>query len=171
MCKAVGVATHLTWLWMFSWSFICSFNMFRDFTSRTRNSVPTRQEDRLNLIKRFVASLLMPVAVVLAVVVTTLILTEGENIGYGENLCYLDTPLTVGLAVLAPMTLVVGCNVVFFTLTVLNIERIRHLHHHVTSSDTRNLLVYVKLSSLTGAFWTMALVGEVTDMDFLRYLF
>ncbi|CAL1534219.1 unnamed protein product [Lymnaea stagnalis] len=155
---------------MFSWSFICSFNMFRVFTSRTRSSAMTRLEVGRNLIKRCVVSFLMPVLVVLAVVVTTLLLTEGEKIGYGEKLCYLDKPLIVGLAVLGPMTLVVGSNVVFFTLTVLNIESIRHLQHHVTSSDTRNLLVYVKLSSLTGAFWTMAVVAEVTDMDFLRFV-
>ncbi|KAH9514382.1 hypothetical protein Btru_025063 [Bulinus truncatus] len=94
LCQAVGVLTHFFWLWMFTWTFICSFRMAKIFTSpMASGGVSTREQD-VAFLRTAAASLGFPAAVVVLTVVTSFI-TSGYP-GYGRMSCYLDSVLTIG---------------------------------------------------------------------------
>ncbi|KAH9508458.1 hypothetical protein Btru_055271 [Bulinus truncatus] len=171
-CTAVGIATHWLWLWMFSWSFICSHRMFQVFTatSNTRHE-STNVTGRVR--RRTVVSLLPPTMVTLCVVLVSYVTSEGSNIGYGTSSCYLDSGDLIVICVVAPLILITCSNLTFFLITVYKIYQTRHLQSSSTSVINENnkyLFIYAKLSTLTGAFWTVAVVAEALDNDVLQYI-
>uniref|UniRef100_A0A2C9KSI4 G-protein coupled receptors family 2 profile 2 domain-containing protein n=1 Tax=Biomphalaria glabrata TaxID=6526 RepID=A0A2C9KSI4_BIOGL len=168
LCTAVGVLTHSCWLWMFTWTFICSFNMFRIFTAKTRITISSQQQN-LQLFKTIAGSLTCPVCVVAIVIVASHLTSDGTKLGYGDGVCYLDSTLLLGLSLVLPLALFLTCNMVFFLTTVISIYRIHKLQSSdkPNSSDKKNLFIYMKLSSMTGTFWIMAIVSEATDSDVL----
>ncbi|XP_059168687.1 adhesion G protein-coupled receptor E3-like [Physella acuta] len=118
LCTAVGVSTHFLWLWMFTWTFICSFQMFRVFTAI---NIP-------------------------------------------------NYTLNQRVSMVAPLMLVVVCNLVFFTITVVKIHSVALLQSNDRREDRKNLFVYAKLSSMTGAFWVLGVIDGAVDVSALRYV-
>ncbi|XP_059173746.1 putative adhesion G protein-coupled receptor E4P [Physella acuta] len=172
LCTAVGVSTHFLWLWMFTWTFICSFQMFRVFTAKTRGSALTSREETCQFVRQVCLSLLAPLLVVTSVIVTSLATNDDGGTGYGNTVCYLDSTLLIGVALVLPLSLIIVTNLTFFITTVVIIYRVGQLQSkdHARREDRKNLFVYAKLSSMTGAFWIFAIVAEATDLSALRFL-
>ncbi|KAK7005143.1 adhesion G protein-coupled receptor E4P, partial [Biomphalaria glabrata] len=93
MCTVLGVVTHFLWLWMFSWSFLCSYHMFQVFTSSTRR--PSSQQHLFMAWKKILFSLTCPSAIILTTVVGSYLASSGKEIGYGRFSCYLNSTLLV----------------------------------------------------------------------------
>ncbi|CAL1536663.1 unnamed protein product, partial [Lymnaea stagnalis] len=170
MCTFFGMSTHFMWLWMFVWTFICSASMFRVFTAKTRSSGAGNATT--HLIKLVTLSLVFPALVVAAVVTGSYFATSGAQIGYGDAQCYLDSPLLIGITLAGPLVLITAGNMALFILTVRKIHKIRRLvRSDAASRDSKtNLYIYAKLSTMTGAFWALAIVAELLDADILRYI-
>ncbi|KAH9514456.1 hypothetical protein Btru_025304 [Bulinus truncatus] len=168
VCIAVGMLTHFTWLWMFSWTLICCYRMFRNFTFQSRPDRMSGHGQGSRFVKTTVLSLAVPLAIVMATVLTSW-LTSGQ-IGYGKYVCYLDSTTPVGISMAGPIMFITVCNTVFFLLTVVHIYRIRKLLDigRVTKDDQTLFFVYVRLSSLTGIFWILAVLSEAIDNQILR---
>ncbi|XP_059173702.1 uncharacterized protein LOC131954184 [Physella acuta] len=98
--------------------------------------------------------------------------SDGRQVGYGQWRCYLDSTLLVELTMIGPLALVTICNVTFFGVTVYKIQEVRGLQVSQLGrrDDVTNLYVYVKLSSMTGAFWLLAILAEASDNSVLRYV-
>uniref|UniRef100_A0A2C9LC99 G-protein coupled receptors family 2 profile 2 domain-containing protein n=1 Tax=Biomphalaria glabrata TaxID=6526 RepID=A0A2C9LC99_BIOGL len=92
VCTTIGVCIHFCWIWAFTWTFICSYSMFKVFTSKTR---PSHKSNSLKLqtIKRFLISLAVPIVIIASVVIISMVTTNGNNIGYGTTSCFLDTAI------------------------------------------------------------------------------
>ena len=69
----------------------------------------------------------------------------------------------------APLSAILLCNYILFGVTVVHIHRVTSLHASDTPEEKSHILVYVKLSSMTGAFWLIAIVAEAIDNDAMRY--
>ncbi|XP_055874790.1 putative adhesion G protein-coupled receptor E4P [Biomphalaria glabrata] len=167
MCTVLGVVTHFMWLWMFSWSFLCSYHMFQVFTS---NSVrPSSQQDRFKFWKKILFSLTCPTVIIVTTVVCSYLVSAGQEIGYGRFSCYLNSTLLVGLTVAGPLSLVTLTNVVFFSVAVQKIHSVRKLQS-IFKQNERNpeWLIYVKMSSVTGAFWAVAILAAALDNTILK---
>ena len=173
-CTVLGVATHYSWLSMFCWSFACCFHMFRVFTAKTRmagrDSASAR---RLFLMKRVVFTAGIPAVVVTSLMVGVNTSTGGQDIGYGKRSCYLDSAFLVGVATVLPLAVATLCNVVFFTVAVYKIYSVRKLQSNdmAKKENTKNLFVYIRLSTLTGVCWTIAIIAEAADNDPLRFIY
>uniref|UniRef100_A0A2C9KIY5 G-protein coupled receptors family 2 profile 2 domain-containing protein n=1 Tax=Biomphalaria glabrata TaxID=6526 RepID=A0A2C9KIY5_BIOGL len=91
LCQVIGVVTHFLWLWMFSWSFMCSYHMYHVFTANT----PTYSAGSTThgLRKSVCGSFVLPATAVIAVIVYSYWATQGRQVGYGNVMCYLDLPL------------------------------------------------------------------------------
>ncbi|XP_012946868.1 uncharacterized protein LOC106014204 [Aplysia californica] len=171
VCIGSGILTHFLWLCMFCWSFVCCFRVFKVFTSETRlNRMPwiTR---KCELGKSWAFCLIVPCVIIGAVTAVSYTITKGHSIGYSR--CYLDSAMLIGLAMMMPIGLVVLGNLIFFSVTIVKIRSVLQLHPGRTNgrNEEKNLFcVYIKLSFLTGAFWTLAIVSEVLDSDPLRYM-
>ncbi|KAK0066811.1 adhesion G protein-coupled receptor E4P, partial [Biomphalaria pfeifferi] len=166
LCKALGMITHFLWLWMFSWSFICSYHMFKVFAAKTRpppltNSFP-------GLWKRILVSLAVPSTVISSTAAFSYLKSNGKEIGYGNFECFLNSVYLVGLTVVGPLSVVTLCNIVFFATTVYNIYVVRSLQSSLNQVRQQNdWFVYARLSSVTGAFWAVAVVSEALDNNVL----
>ncbi|GFR88873.1 G-protein coupled receptor Mth2 [Elysia marginata] len=165
LCKVVGVTTHFLWLNMFCWAVVCCFHMFQTFTSKTRSGAPTDREKILSYVKKFLFCTITPMAVI-AIIMITSNLTKGDgSIGYGRYSCYLDSQLLAVFGMVTPLSLMVIANIIFFVVTVSKIRSVRKLQGNmdVTPGAPKDIYVYVKLSSLTGGFWILAVAAEYLD--------
>ncbi|XP_059168135.1 uncharacterized protein LOC131950077 [Physella acuta] len=70
------------------------------------------------------------------------------------------------------MAAIILTDLTFFVITVTKIHRIRQLQSSVFihRDVMKNVFVYAKLSTLTGAFWTFAILAEAFDVTALRFL-
>nr|KAG5703533.1 hypothetical protein BaRGS_020167 [Batillaria attramentaria] len=166
LCKAMGILIHYAWLAAFAAMSVCSFHMWRVFTSLTvaHDSHNDNGQRRLQLYTVYIWG--AAAAVVVVTLMVHLVVTGGDSIGYGGQYCYLTTPLGIGLAMGAPVVMVVLANAVFFFLTVHTIRR----SPRVTKSrqDEQHVWVYLKLSTLTGITWTLAFLIFFTEVKDFR---
>ncbi|KAH9514381.1 hypothetical protein Btru_025056 [Bulinus truncatus] len=157
LCVGVGVTSHFLWLWMFTWTFICCYHIVRTFAS-------TSKYTGWSVTKKVIASLVFPTSVVSAVIIGSYS-TSGSS-GYSLSYCYLDTFMLVEIALIGPMVVVNLANLTCFIITVCHIQRVRQMQSF--RKDKRSMFWnYVKLSSLTGLFWTLDIVAETQDSDIL----
>ncbi|XP_041351186.1 uncharacterized protein LOC121370140 [Gigantopelta aegis] len=167
VCEAMGIFIHYFWLAAFCSMGICSFHMFRVFTSmRNRDDSSDRKRKFLQYCI-FVYG--MPVVIVVATLVIHLIISEGRTIGYGGRVCYLSSAAAVGLAFGVPVAATVVVNAVFFFMTIRSIRISPKLAKN--KQDEEHILVYVKLSTLTGITWITGFIAIGTQIPALEYIF
>jgi hypothetical protein len=140
-CGAVGMLTHYFWLSAVLWTNTCSYHMHHVFTTRRGKLAPDRHF-RCN--RRVVVYTLYSQGISLMVVGATIagsILTsQGRQIGYGGETCFLASPFLVGVAFALPLTLVLACNLTFFLRAVRRMatayspSRHRRLHASVVNA-------------------------------------
>ncbi|KAK7004072.1 hypothetical protein BgiMline_005569, partial [Biomphalaria glabrata] len=92
LCTALGLMFHFAWLWTFTWTFICSFRMFRVFTAKNRT---VSSNGAVSLLKRVFLSIIFPSIVVTSVVISNYFVSSARTIGYGLYRCYLDTSFLI----------------------------------------------------------------------------
>ncbi|KAK7004080.1 adhesion G protein-coupled receptor E3, partial [Biomphalaria glabrata] len=70
----------------------------------------------------------------------------------------------------ALLSLVFLCNLIFLVITVVSIHRVNTLmtFDDMKKEQYKNLILYVKLSSVTSIYWTVNIVAEAVDSDILR---
>nr|KAG5707640.1 hypothetical protein BaRGS_031022 [Batillaria attramentaria] len=166
MCRAVGVITHWAWLSALCWMGVCCTHMVRVFTASSRRTL-SRPETLRAFLRGLLLALLVPTVVVAITLGTSAAASGGEHVGYGGGVCFLETGLHVGLAFLLPLALLVVLNLTCFIFTVISIMRVRRLQAQ-TKRDRSDVLVYAKLATVTGGAWTLGLLAEATDQDWLR---
>lgn len=74
----------------------------------------------------------------------------------------------------APLSLVFMCNLTFLVITVVSIHRVNTLMTFdaidaMKKEQYQNLILYVKLSSVTSVYWIATIVAEAVDSDVLRW--
>lgn len=173
LCLALGISTHFLWLSMISWSFICCFHMFRVFTAKTGIVKSTASSRKKSLVKKVAASVLMPAIIIATVILSAYSVSGGERIGYTDySPCYLDSSFLVIISFAAPLGLVLLVNLFFFAATIHRIHKVKKLQTHKTfhKNDRKTFLIYVKLSTMTGGFWAVAIISEQLDNNPLRFI-
>ncbi|XP_055875785.1 adhesion G protein-coupled receptor E2-like [Biomphalaria glabrata] len=171
VCTTIGVCIHFCWIWAFTWTFICSYSMFKVFTSKTR---PSHKSNSLKLqtIKRFLISLAVPIVIIASVVIISMVTTNGHDIGYGTTSCFLDTAILTALSVVVPLALIVIINLLFLFITIGTIYKIRKFQSLEANrkDNLKNLFIYIKLSSMTGGFWLLGIIATATQSDIIEFI-
>ncbi|KAK0058020.1 adhesion G protein-coupled receptor E2 [Biomphalaria pfeifferi] len=92
--------------------------------------------------------------------------------GYGTRTCYLNSKELILCSVAAPLGAVLLSNVFFFVSSVMEIYKVKKLQSPdmFKKSDRSNLYIYMKLSTMIGVFWLLALLAEGLDNNVLRYI-
>ncbi|CAG5130257.1 unnamed protein product [Candidula unifasciata] len=171
LCTILAICTHFLWLSMFCWCFTCCFHMFCVFSAKTRSIQPTSKSEMTYLIKQLVVCSVIPVLIVTGVIATNLTISGGQFLGYGNSTCFIDSQITLIIALVAPLCLVLLFNFIFFSITVFKIYQVRKLQtREFRKDDHNNLYIYIKLSSMTGIFWVLSVISEATDNDPLRFI-
>ncbi|KAL8606554.1 hypothetical protein ACOMHN_015594 [Nucella lapillus] len=168
LCQAMGIVIHYFWLAAFAAMSVCSFHMWRIFTSfRTDDDLQQQKRRLLHYTLYIWASAALVVVLTLCL---HMIATGGQDIGYGGKYCYLSTPVGVGVAMGVPVALTLVTNGTCFCLTVRTIRLSPKLLSK-SREDERHVWVYLKLSTITGVTWILAFVVFFTEVVHLRYLF
>ncbi|XP_046571892.1 uncharacterized protein LOC124280058 [Haliotis rubra] len=167
LCEAMGIFIHYLWLSVFSAMGVCSFHMFRVFT--TLRNREDSSERRRKFLQYCVFIYGVPAILVVATLVVHIIISEGASIGYGGSRCYLSSGAATGIAFGIPVAVTVLVNLVFFILTIKPIRNRPKVDK--SKQDEHHVLVYIKLSSLTGITWILGFVAFGVQVQALRYLF
>ncbi|XP_050409699.1 uncharacterized protein LOC126824508 [Patella vulgata] len=164
ICKIFGILIHYSWLCVVFWMNVCSFHMFSVFRLASVSRIPSSA-------KRFIKYTLyangLPLIIV-AMVISSSSMIYGTP-GYGRRKCYLDTPLLVGVTFILPLALVIICNFIFLSLTIISINKTSN-NARLVGKDRHHTMVYIKLSTLTGIFWTVDILSNVFLHDILSVL-
>ncbi|XP_041347262.1 adhesion G protein-coupled receptor F5-like [Gigantopelta aegis] len=165
-CQIIGIFIHFLWLAAVFWMNACTFLLFLklSFPLKCRNV-------GRNLMKIFPLSALYAngaSALIVCLNIIFNILSRGD-IGYGGNMCYLNTMFSKIYFFKVPMGILIIINICLFTFTICRIR------HHDSVSSTReskiNLFSCVKLSVLTGVVWLSSYLYEISHTIAFAYIF
>ncbi|GFR93482.1 G-protein coupled receptor 64-like [Elysia marginata] len=93
------------------------------------------------------------------------------RIGYGHGICYLSNKLSLLLAGALPIAVICAANLAIFILTLAAFRRMSALEK-VARHETRcHLLIYLKLSTLTGINWLPCTVAAFVSSPVVWYSF
>ncbi|RUS71298.1 hypothetical protein EGW08_020941 [Elysia chlorotica] len=167
-CMMMGILLHVSWLYTIVWTTVCSFHMCRIFAAWRGVALKHSTSHRFYLIRYLVGSSTFSFCLVAAVIVGSGASSDWTEIGYGgRGVCYLSSTLLVLLAFALPLALTLAINSALFGLTVLSISRVDAIQRQA-GRERRNAHVYLRLSSLTGLCWTLALLAEIPGLSPLR---
>ncbi|KAK6191790.1 hypothetical protein SNE40_003383 [Patella caerulea] len=166
-CIIMGITIHYFWLSMVFWMNVCSYHMFKVFVLHKLVRVVVSNGFKQMLIYLVYANG-TPILITVAVIVSNYVLSGGTSYGYGGNTCYLSTAELILYSFVLPLSLVILTNIIFFALTVITIHRVKQSGKQ--TGDRNNIIIYTKLSVVTGCFWLFAILSNVVTSPALDYL-
>ncbi|XP_035824304.1 uncharacterized protein LOC118477286 [Aplysia californica] len=173
-CLTNAVLLHLAWLSAFAWMCVCCVHMYRVFRSSAGPQRSNPRSDNRRHLRYCLGAYGCAILIVLLTVVLNLALSRGESFGYDKHLCFLDTSrsiLTFLLSMLVPMCVMILCNAFLFSLTVWEIARVARLGQQQCSTRERQgVMTYVKLSTLSGVFWALAILTAQLNITVLNFV-
>ncbi|XP_041364387.1 probable G-protein coupled receptor Mth-like 12 [Gigantopelta aegis] len=166
LCSVVGLIIHLFWLTVFLWMNVCSFHMFYIFVISKVLMVNSRSPKWL--LRRYVIYVYSK-AILLVISNMLVNAAFGTEVGYGGPYCYLWPGDATSIAMVVPIVLILSANVVFLVKTILGISKVKEMKRE-SGSERNNIFVYLKLSSLTGVVWLLAIMTMVIAYSPLKYV-
>ncbi|XP_052063122.1 adhesion G protein-coupled receptor E2-like [Mytilus californianus] len=100
-----------------------------------------------------------------------------NDIGYGkrETICFLKHSTSGIVCLIIPLTVICGCNIIFFLMTMRKISLTPKMERSSTNKATRqNSVIYIKLFSLTGITWVFEFIDAFlpkTHLSLIIWLF
>ena len=109
-------------------------------------------------------------AFVLVNVFISLVTSDFIELGYGKVSCYISSEKMIVFTFGAPIGLVVITNMVMFGSVIRKIINMPKIQKDVRH-ERNDLVIFAKLSSLTGLSWIFGFVYLWTDIQAFSYLF
>ena len=166
-CKIVGVLTHFVWLAAIFWMNICTFHVFRVFTSIEALSVDS---DLKSFVMYSAYALALPVCLVVINVVVSLVSSDMAEFGYGKSTCYISSEKMVGFTFGIPVGFVIITNLMMFAFFIYKIKTAPVVKKDV-KNERNDIIIFAKLSTLTGFTWIFGFIYSWTDIELFSYLF
>lgn len=164
-CWILGLFLHFAWLLALFWMNICTFHMF---TVLARTHVISNGSGMKQVLIYHVFALFMA-AIIVSINISVSYYKSG-GIGYGDAICYISSQEMVVYTFGIPTAFVVVCNLCLFTGVIIKIKRSPSVHRHV-KHERNDLIVFAKLSTITGATWIFGFLYTWTNVTAMSYLF
>ena len=167
ICEAVGLLLHFCLLTSFFWMGICTFHMMMVFVfiSKRSGSENTRTTFiRYAVIANLAATLLVCINIIISVT------SGGSGFGYGGQPCYVTDKLMIFYTVAIPLGIVIAANFIMFLYVIIKVCRLPDVKKN-TKHERRNIVIFAKLSTLTGLTWALAYIYQWTEVKAFAYLF
>ncbi|KAK3608627.1 hypothetical protein CHS0354_042624 [Potamilus streckersoni] len=168
-CKLIGILIHFAWLMVLFWMNICCIHMHKSFTNIMHmNSAVGGKGTTL----KYILYTCICSCVVMAInVISSLAQTNGTDMGYGSKwLCFISTELMLGVTFVLPISVLIFINLFLFLIVIMKINKIPKVEKHVVN-ERNYFQIYVRLSTITGLFWTFGIAFFFTRLAVLEYLF
>ena len=164
VCIICGVCIHFMWSASLLWMNVSSFNLFLCFSPANLGRQSFRPSLALYILYvKCMSSLLV------AINMTYTFLRYG-TIGYGEHLCYISTEMGLLISFVIPLGVIVLANLCFLSVTVWRISHAPKIDGS-KSADRSNVLIYIKMSTLTGLCWIFGFLRILTGAGVFEVLF
>lgn len=170
VCKAFGVLTHLFWIATFCWTAASAYHMYRVFTN-LRPMPSTGKTDVSGFLRYCLFCILTPTCVVGGCTGYYLIRSDGIDIGYGGDVCFITDAIGIGVFFAAPLIITLIANAIFFIQTVLAIRSVPDMKDLANVTNKHYVYIYIKLAALFGFTWVFGIMAEILRSDILRYAF
>ncbi|XP_045190638.2 uncharacterized protein LOC123547531 [Mercenaria mercenaria] len=164
-CVVLGILIHFSWLVALFWMNICTFHMFR-VLARTKvisHSSGIRKMIIYHLYAQLMAAMFVSINIGLSY-------TKSGDLGYGRVTCYISSQEMIIYTFGIPAGLIVLSNVCMFIFVVIKIKRSPSVQKSV-QNERNDIIVFVKLSTITGATWVFGLLYIWTNLTTMSYIF
>lgn len=166
LCEMFGLLLHFFLLASIFWMGVCTFHMMRTFVFISQLS--TAQNARSKFIKYTVFVIVSSTVFVVCNIVVSV--TADSSIGYGGQSCYITRNYMVLYTVAIPLGLVIISNLVMFFYVVIKVYKLPEVKKN-TKHERSNIVIFAKLSTLTGLTWIFAYIYQWTHVKAFTYLF
>ena len=163
-CIILGVITHYFWLCTFCAMNICSFHMFKVFTSAMYTS---QNQSKWVIVKYCLYVYGMPVFIILTYIVVKVLLDGPHNLGYGGAVCFLSELIPVVAVLFSPAIAIIIANFIF---SILAYRRIRYSPHVQSNLERNDFKIYVKLLTVTGVAWPLMFIDSVLPLTAFSFI-
>ena len=164
-CIVFGGLIHFFWAVTLFWMNIASLNLFRCFSPANITAAAFQPSLLLYAVYVIGMSLLL-VGANLGYSFWTL----GRSVGYGGHICYISSFYGLLITFVSPVGLIIISNLCFLLVTIWRISRTPK-PQGTQSVDRSNVLVYIKMSTLTGTCWIFGFLRLWTEFDIFELLF
>ena len=167
ICEAIGLLLHFCLLDSFFWMGICTFHMMMVFVfiSKRSGSENTRSAFiRYTVITNLAAAMLVCINIIISVT------SGGPGFGYGGQPCYVTDNFMIFYTVAIPLGIVIVSNFIMFLFVIIKVSRLPDVKKN-TKHERRNIVIFAKLSTLTGLTWAFAFIYQWTEVKVFAYLF
>ena len=167
LCELIGLLLHFCLVESFFWMGVCTFHMMTVFVFISNRSAS--ENTRLVFIRyAVIASLSAAILVCINIVVS--VTFDNSGFGYGGQPCYIANKHMILYTVAIPLGLVIISNFAMFLYVVVKVSRLPDVKKN-TKHERRNIIIFAKLSTLTGLTWILAYVYQWTGIVAFAYLF
>ncbi|XP_076458580.1 latrophilin receptor-like protein A [Babylonia areolata] len=177
-CVVLGVLIHYLLLSSFTWMLVCSFHMYRIFTRLLHHAhihIHRADQDRWTLARYAMVATAGPALVVCLTLLANYLANRRDScsmdLGYGVGICYLSNRWSLLLASVLPISLMMLVNLVLFLCTVVALRPISLTRKRSVRHQHRQLLVFIRMSSLTGINWLAGLAAASIDSPIMWHAF
>ena len=167
-CVAFGALIHLSWSATLLWMNVSSFNLFRIFSPRNIG-----HEVRPSLVIYSVYVVAMSSLLVAGNVMYAFFASDDSHFGYGQanrNICYISSVNGLLIFFIGPVGSIILSNILFLVVTVWRISK-TSMPEGSHSNERNNVLIYIKMSTLTGCCWLFGFIGILTRAYIFEILF
>ena len=164
ICIICGVLIHFSWSATLCWMSVSSFNLFRCFSPSNISRRDSPLSHGMYAIFVFVMSTLLVVANFMHGLV------GADGLGYGGRICYISSDLGLLLTFVAPVGIIVLSNLAFLSVTIWRISNVPKIKGK-RSAERNNVVIYMKMSTLTGFCWIFGFLGILTKVKVFEILF
>ena len=168
ICYAFGVLIHYAWAATILWMNIASFNLFRCFSLKNMSRPPGDFHPSLWLYSIYVYG--VSLFLVGANILYRFLVTNGNDFGYGTKLCYISSTVGLLATFVAPAAIVVLANGCFLLITIWRVSKVPKMKR-AQMRDRNNILIYLKMSTLTGVCWLFGFLRILSRSDVFEVLF
>ena len=162
-CALVGAISHFA---LFAMN-ICSVHIYLTFSKNRKISAKYDCKQTTIYVTYIV---LASLGFVVVNIIVSLAQNTWQEIGYGGDLCYISSNLMQSITFLLPLSVLLVGNIALFVVVVFKIYRIKEAIEN-TKKERNFLLIYARLSSLTGITWIIGVFQVLIKHEILEYLF
>ncbi|XP_060069089.1 uncharacterized protein LOC132549191 [Ylistrum balloti] len=169
LCEIFGIIIHFTMLAGVFLMNVCSIHMFHVFNHLDRQYVLTEEEKKryflISLVYSYGSSAVFVCGRIIYSVVNT-----GTS-GYGIRICFINEHNALLFTFTLPVMLLVVANIFMFCIVIVKVSRLPDMSKSTSCRHhQKRFLIYVKLSTLTGAAWLFGFIAEISHLDVFVYI-
>ena len=164
-CFALSIFTHYFWLGSFCSMNICSFHMFKVFTSPLYSQMG---RSKAIILKYCLYIYLAPAITISIYILIKWLLDGSENLGYGGDVCFLSETVSIVIMFVIPASLIIILNAIFSGLAYWHIRSSPRVQSN--KSRRNDFKIYVKLLTVTGIAWPLIFIDILLPLSPLSFV-